>query len=237
MSIKLMSKVWAMECDNNTQKLILLKIADNASDEGGCWPSHSTIAKHCQCDRRTVIRHIKILEEKGWLRVQRRFDNQGCKTSNFYILNLPDHVTQDHMGSDTMSHTLVTEDHIPSDTGSHKPSFNHKNEPSKEPITVCSDAEKCFEDVWWCYPTKVNKKKAKTLFVNYIKKHKLEPNEFAAKLVTDIQKRVSIEQFGFDRLHFTTYINGERWNDDYKFGDNRRMEVMNAANDFVNGYF
>ncbi|VEJ15728.1 hypothetical protein [Pasteurella multocida] len=34
-------------------------------------------------------------------------------------------------------------------------------------------------------------------------------------LVRDVQKRLSLGQFGFDKLHPTTYLNNARWEDEY----------------------
>ena len=45
MSIRLMTLVWDMEQLNPTDTLVLLALADNASDEGNCFPSIGTIAK------------------------------------------------------------------------------------------------------------------------------------------------------------------------------------------------
>jgi biotin operon repressor len=88
MSIKLMSQVWSINADNITQKLILLKLADNASDEGYCYPSMSTIAKHCQCSRSTVNKHISLLKDKGILNTKRRYKDDGSFNSNGYTLLL-----------------------------------------------------------------------------------------------------------------------------------------------------
>lgn len=70
-----------------------------------------------------------------------------------------------------------------------------------------------FEQFWSAGMVKVNKKKALTVFRA---KAKMEdnPKYFAGILVLDIHKRLTANQFGFDKMHPTTYLNGERWNDD-----------------------
>jgi hypothetical protein len=76
------------------------------------------------------------------------------------------------------------------------------------------DLNGLFEKVWKQYPSKQNKKKALATFISYVNKNKLNAEVFADGLVIDICKRCNSQQFGFDKLHFTTYMNGERWNDE-----------------------
>ena len=61
MSIKIMSMVWDVKELTPMQKLILLKLADNADDGGVCWPSLETVAGACGCSSRTVMRAIEVL--------------------------------------------------------------------------------------------------------------------------------------------------------------------------------
>ena len=71
-----------------------------------------------------------------------------------------------------------------------------------------------FGMFWGAGMRKVKKKDAERIFNKLIKKEK-EPLEFTEKLVNDIKKRIALQQFGFDALHPTTYLNGERWEDEY----------------------
>lgn len=61
--------LWALhEADvaDPLDKVILLVLADNADDEGrGAWPGQRTIAETVPCDRATVQRHMRALEESG----------------------------------------------------------------------------------------------------------------------------------------------------------------------------
>lgn len=116
MSIKAIC--WAFEQDlPPTSKLVLLKLADNANDDGWCWPSQATLARHTSLTRETVNRHIAKLEESGHLTVKRR-KQEGVNLPNHYLLNLRGVVsdeggvvTEDHNGSDRRSQPVVTEDH------------------------------------------------------------------------------------------------------------------------------
>jgi hypothetical protein len=44
MSMELMVKAMKTKVGNPLRKLVLVKLADNASDQGECWPSYQHIA-------------------------------------------------------------------------------------------------------------------------------------------------------------------------------------------------
>ena len=68
-------------------KLVLIKLCDNASDEGYCWPSMGRIAKECELSKRSVVDQVGKLKELGLIAVEHRFkDNE--QTSNGYQINI-----------------------------------------------------------------------------------------------------------------------------------------------------
>lgn len=73
---------------NPLRKLVLIKLADNASDSGECWPAVSTIAEHCEISERSVQNHIKQLVKDGFVRVEERRGENGVSRSNIYHLLL-----------------------------------------------------------------------------------------------------------------------------------------------------
>lgn len=87
MSMELMVKAMKIKVGNPLRKLVLLKLADNASDLGECWPSHQHIADQCEISKRSVIEHIKALVDMKLLRVENRVKNNE-KQSNVYYLTL-----------------------------------------------------------------------------------------------------------------------------------------------------
>jgi len=50
-----------------TQKAVLISLADNANDDGHCWPSISTICERTCFGRTAVIDAIKWLETEGYV--------------------------------------------------------------------------------------------------------------------------------------------------------------------------
>lgn len=81
---------WALKqrVGDSTAKLILIGLADhhNASTEL-CCPRHALLAVAADCDERTVIRKLKVLEDGGWITLSHRFEN-GRQTSNSYVLKM-----------------------------------------------------------------------------------------------------------------------------------------------------
>lgn len=65
MSIKIMTLAWSVAVGDHTDKLVLLSLADNANDEGECYPSLTNIAIRCEMHRSTVVRSIQALETAG----------------------------------------------------------------------------------------------------------------------------------------------------------------------------
>jgi hypothetical protein len=64
----------------------------------------------------------------------------------------------------------------------------------------------------------VKKSKAQALkkFKSLVKETKADPFEFAELLKKDVQHRIATGQFGIDKLHPSTYLNNQRWTDEYE---------------------
>ncbi|SPP31581.1 hypothetical protein ARAF_0715 [Arsenophonus endosymbiont of Aleurodicus floccissimus] len=85
--------------------------------------------------------------------------------------------------------------------------------PNPNPIDVV------FEGIFWLQvQRKVDKQSAKSAFRTQFKLWRKEtgetPEQFAEFLVADIRVRLQANQFGFEKLHPATYLNGKRWLDD-----------------------
>ena len=89
MSMLLMVQALKAKVGSPLRKLVLVKLADQANDDGECWPSYQTIADACEMGRSTVKAHIAWLEEHGFLRVEYRHYGSGGKSkSNIYHLTI-----------------------------------------------------------------------------------------------------------------------------------------------------
>ncbi|MDK9607081.1 helix-turn-helix domain-containing protein [Lelliottia wanjuensis] len=87
MSMDLMVQVMKVKLGSPLRKLVLLKMADNASDTGECWPSYQHIADHCEISRRSVVSHIAALCACGFLKKKNRMGPNG-NSSNSYVITL-----------------------------------------------------------------------------------------------------------------------------------------------------
>lgn len=65
-----MSACWPLQMPP-TQKAVLISLADNANDDGHCWPSINTIAERTCFGRTAVIEAIKWLEAEGFVTANR----------------------------------------------------------------------------------------------------------------------------------------------------------------------
>jgi len=103
----LMVAAMKLRVGNPLRKLVLIKLADNASDVGECWPSYQHIADQCEISKRSVMNHITALCEAGLLRKEIRKGGPKGNSSNVYFLTLdgggappaPGVVQQIHQGS------------------------------------------------------------------------------------------------------------------------------------------
>lgn len=188
MSMRLMVEVFHTEVGDPMHKLVLLKLADNANDNGECYPSYHHIAKECEISKRTAMRAVDSLCEKGLLIKQPRYLIGGKEqTSNFYVIVLPSlHgsvtvtpgvVTQSHQGSDTESPGVVSQSHPNQSYITSKENIKNntlrvleKDESISEEDRVADLAASRVLDH---YNNKFNSKhKEKKYFVNLLKKTK-----------------------------------------------------------------
>lgn len=77
MSVRVMTEVWALDLPDS-QKIVLLALADSANDEGFCWPSMASLARKCSKGERTVQGVIKQLVEAGHL-TRKEVLGKGCQ--------------------------------------------------------------------------------------------------------------------------------------------------------------
>lgn len=147
MSMELMVQAMSAKVGNPLRKLVLLKLADNANDNGECWPSYQYIADQCEIGRSTVKSHIKALIDLGFLKMEARNDG---KSSNLYILTISkgkaktksddgekngDTVNTEHGQDLTQSNDAPTRSNDdPVTRSGADPRTSHSLEPVKEPI-------------------------------------------------------------------------------------------------------
>lgn len=173
MSMDLMVQAMKIKVGNPLRKLVLLKLADNASDLGECWPSYQHIADQCEISKRSVMNHIQALCECGLIKKELRTGPKG-NSSNVYQLNLRS-AGYSPGGSANRSLPGATDSlpgagYSPGGSAGAAPRISHSfepvNEPVNEPIKNTGASAKAsaparpakqdyspeFETAWQAYP-------------------------------------------------------------------------------------
>ncbi|NIL20066.1 helix-turn-helix domain-containing protein [Pseudomonas sp. AN3A02] len=213
MSMDLMVKAMKTKVGNPLRKLVLVKLADNASDQGECWPSYQHIADQCEIGRSTVKLHIRELEKSGFLR--REYRRKGeLNQSNVFHLSL-DGGAASAPGGGAPDNPPGAGDNLGGGAGA-APRTSHSSEPVKEPKTLCAsevELTEAFEVFWKLYPNKKSKKDARKAW------DKLKPSaDLRLTLMTALgNHRLSRDWTKDDGQYVpmaSTWLNGERWTDE-----------------------
>ncbi|EJK7921474.1 helix-turn-helix domain-containing protein [Escherichia coli] len=231
MSMNLMAKAMNIKVGNPLRKLVLIKLADNANDNGECWPSYQHVAEQCEVSRSTVKSHIRALEEMGLLKREFRRKGELNQSNVFYLtLDNAQQIQPESCGAGAARGGAGAA--LGGGAGA-APRTYHSFEPVNEPKNIMfervrtkcekspdrhEETDKAFEEIFWCAGMrKAGKKNAasafRTQFREWRKTTRGTASEFATMLAEDIACR-SGKQFGFDRLLPSSYLNGQRWNDE-----------------------
>ncbi|HIF5507980.1 helix-turn-helix domain-containing protein [Pasteurella multocida] len=97
MSMRLMAQAMSIKVGNPLRKLVLIKLADNANDDGVCFPSYQYIADVCEISKASARNHIDALIEMGLVSKKARKNKDGS-SSNLYFLHLDKGMPADSTG-------------------------------------------------------------------------------------------------------------------------------------------
>jgi hypothetical protein len=70
-SYRYLNAAWELELPSHL-KIVLLSLADQANDDGECWPSQETIGRRCGTTTRQVSANLRTLRDLGHLEMVRR---------------------------------------------------------------------------------------------------------------------------------------------------------------------
>jgi hypothetical protein len=87
MSLKVMHWAWSLSL-SPAPKIVLLALADEANDDGFCFPSVPYLANKCSLDQRTVQRVLRKLAHAQYMSIEHRFRRDRARTSNGYRLTV-----------------------------------------------------------------------------------------------------------------------------------------------------
>ncbi|HHE3556598.1 hypothetical protein [Pasteurella multocida] len=202
---------------------------------------YNTIDEWCEIfpfwSKKTIQRTIKRLEEMGLILSTNKLNKMKMDKTKWYsiayekieeLTSQNDQMRCDQNGSSMRSKwddRYSQNDQMSCGQNDHtnnqrKDFYTEENTPLPPKVENSNDLENAFDVFWKVYKAKLNKSGALKSFKSAYKKYsqktqKSAPQEFAEMLVCDVQKRLSLGQFGFDKLHPTTYLNNARWEDEY----------------------
>ena len=218
MSFKLVAEVLDIKVGNPLRKMVLIKLADQANDDGVCWPSYESIAKTCEISRRSVISHIQWLEEHGFLRIEKRYNAAESKNfSNNYHLTLRNgkQAVKTKCKSRTSAANALggANDSLSNgENAAPKPISKPINEPINEPIKVNVP----FDDFWNLYDKKLgDKDKIEKKWQSL----KDSDREAIMKHLPLYKKSQPNKKYRKDPA---TYLNNKSWNDEIIFDDGQQ---------------
>ncbi|WP_114890343.1 helix-turn-helix domain-containing protein [Haemophilus influenzae] len=138
MSMRLMVQAMNCKVGNPARKLVLLKLADNANDDGICFPSYQYIADKCEMTRRSAISHIECLIKMGLVSKKERKNKDGS-ISNLYFLHLEQGSENFALGGENIS--LGSENFALGGSENISPITSHSLEPVNEPKKTTQKSE------------------------------------------------------------------------------------------------
>lgn len=138
MSMRLMVQAMNCKVGNPARKLVLLKLADNANDDGICFPSYQYIADKCEMTRRSAINHIEYLIKMGLVSKKERKNKDGS-ISNLYFLHLEQGSENFALGGENIS--LGSENFALGGSENISPITSHSLEPVNEPKKTTQKSE------------------------------------------------------------------------------------------------
>src|SRR5262249_38352716 len=92
MSIRAINWAFKQQVGKPSAKLVLVTLADHADADGKCWPSLRTIAARTELSRDTILRSVRLLESKGFLRVVHRHNGRSLSSNMYYLDCEPERV-------------------------------------------------------------------------------------------------------------------------------------------------
>ena len=197
MGIKFMAMAIDAKIANSGQKFVLVMLANHCNDHTRqCNPSQKLLAEECSMGLSTLKRHIASLEEAGYVETVNVFKDNVQKP-NQYLLKF-----------DTSPNRATP----PSKSG-YSPSPDWATEPEvKTRIEPVVQKNNYFDDFWKAYPRKTNKGFAKKVF------EKLKVDDaMLTKMIQAIHAQNKTVWKDKDQQyipHPSTWLNGERWDDE-----------------------
>jgi len=135
-----MAKIWEAGPEKQSDRFVLLALADFANDDGECWPSMQRLASKTCMTERGAQKIVRRLEADGWLTIGTGGGRHGCNQytinpeprSPFQEVETPNEVHPERGSPPNVDAETLNESAENPEHGSPEPSRTIK-EPSEEP--------------------------------------------------------------------------------------------------------
>ena len=219
MSVQAITGALAMTGIGASEKFLLVVLANYADADFSCWPSVKRLCADTGMGERTVQRSLKALEAAGLVKRDERRRPDGSRTSDRLTLvfdggaNLtppPVNLAPTPRRFDTTPPQIC---HPPPADLAPLTTFEPTIEPSIEPSEKrASEIDAAFDRFWAAYPSKLDKVYARKVFPKALKKTSLD----RMLMAIDHARQHSPAWRDNVFLHPSTWLNKERWNDEFR---------------------
>lgn len=156
MSTTLMGQCWPLQMPP-TPKAVLISLADNANDQGFCWPSLTKISERTCFGRTAVIDAIKWLEEAGAVKADRsdRYRTTYVVSPEKFVLKVVHEANQSATRTSSSNGELVRlpDDEVRETDDEVRQADTNHQEPSRTVIKSNRQAAPAHAFDLSCWPT------------------------------------------------------------------------------------
>jgi hypothetical protein len=210
---------------------LYLQMKRFAGEEGRCFATEETLMKKLGIGRQKYHKSLNYLLEKGWISYIGMTEGRTRPIKTYRVNNIWK-MNNEHYKK-IPSETTVSKDSaiLDRDTVQNSSKIPSRTAVEEEPVLRRTNNNIClFEKFWKEYPKKENKKKTQEIWI----RKKLDSSY--EQIISFIKKAKGTERWqkGFIP-HATTFLNGERWNDDissYGEGENEDVIVPEYAKEY-----
>lgn len=161
---------WATKCrvGDDGEKLLLIMLANYANEDGQSWYSQERLSYDTEIPIRTLRRRLQALEDKGFIEITHRRQDDGTKTTSLIqLVSVPAAKTAagESNGQITSGQNGATSGQNGGGTSGQQvaeqeSSVNHKTKSSPKKRKVIAYTEEFERDIWQPYPSKEGTSKA-----------------------------------------------------------------------------
>ena len=201
-------------------KIVLIYLSDRHNPDYGCFPSVARLAVDCEMSERSVHYHIDELERRGLISRRQRTKANGIKTSNDYTLHMRENPDLQNLQNGTAKSAVSDLQNLQSNLVSN----NHVKDNLKNMAI--------FDDLWKMYPKKVGKGQARKAFTAALRK--VEHDKIHLALVDYVRSTQGDDKKYLP--HLSTWLNGERWDDELQEKSLQEMTSEQQIQEILNSY-